>query len=45
MKKVVVGAAMLFSGVIGLEGRFIACALTVEPGGRMSLHVVALYSA
>ena len=34
MKKVVIGAAMLISGVIGLVGQFIACALTVQPGGR-----------
>ena len=34
MKKVVIGAAMLISGVIGLVGWFIACALTVQPGGR-----------
>ena len=34
MKKVVIGAAMLLSGVIGLVGWFIACALTVQPGAR-----------
>lgn len=34
MKKVVIGSAMLLSGVIGLVGWFIACALTVQPGGR-----------
>ena len=34
MKKVITGAAMLLSGVIGLVGWFIACALTVQPGAR-----------
>ena len=34
MKKVILGAAMLISGVIGLVGWFIACALTVQPGAR-----------
>ena len=34
MKKVILGAAMLMSGVIGLVGWFIACALTVQPGAR-----------
>ena len=34
MKRVVIGAAMLLSGVIGLVGWFIACALTVQPGAR-----------
>lgn len=34
MKKVIFGAAMLISGVIGLVGWFIACALTVQPGAR-----------
>ena len=34
MKKVIFGAAMLISGVIGLVGWFIACALTVQPGGK-----------
>ena len=34
MKKVIIGAAMLLSGVIGLVGWFIACALTVQPGAR-----------
>lgn len=34
MKKVVIGAAMLLSGVIGLVGWFIACTLTVKPRGR-----------
>lgn len=32
MKKVIAGAAMLLSGVIGFVGWFIACALTVQPG-------------
>ena len=34
MKKVIIGAVMLLSGVIGLVGWFIACALTVQPGAR-----------
>ena len=34
MKKVITGAAMLLSGVIGVVGWFIACALTVQPGAR-----------
>jgi len=34
MKKVILGAAMLISGVFGLVGWFIACALTVQPGAR-----------
>lgn len=34
MKKVIAGAAMLLSGVIGLVGWFIACAITVQPGAR-----------
>ena len=34
MKKVILGATMLISGVIGLVGWFIACALTVQPGAR-----------
>jgi len=34
MKKVITGAAMLISGVIGFVGWFIACALTVQPGAR-----------
>ena len=34
MKKVIIGATMLLSGVIGLVGWFIACALTVQPGAR-----------
>ena len=34
MKKVIIGAAMLLSGVIGFVGWFIACALTVQPGAR-----------
>lgn len=34
MKKVITGAAMLLSGVIGFVGWFIACALTVQPGAR-----------
>lgn len=34
MKKVVIGAAMLLSRVIGLVGWFIACTLTVKQGGR-----------
>lgn len=34
MKKVISGAAMLISGVIGFVGWFIACALTVQPGAR-----------
>ena len=34
MKRVVIGTAMLLSGVIGLVGWFIACALTVQPGAR-----------
>ena len=34
MKKVIAGAAMLLSGVIGLVGWFIACALTVQLGAR-----------
>ena len=34
MKRVVIGAAMLLSGVIGLVGWFIACALTVQLGAR-----------
>ena len=34
MKKVILGAAMLISGVIGLVGWVIACALTVQPGAR-----------
>ena len=32
--KVVIGAAMLLSGVIELVGWFIACTLTVKPRGR-----------
>ena len=34
MKKVILGAAMLLSGVIGFVGWCIACALTVQPGAR-----------
>lgn len=34
MKKVIIGAAMLISGVIGLVGWFIACAITVQPGAK-----------
>lgn len=34
MKKVISGATMLLSGVIGFVGWFIACALTVQPGAR-----------
>ncbi|MBQ2935150.1 MAG: hypothetical protein IJD96_02830 [Lachnospiraceae bacterium] len=34
MKKVILGAAMLISGVFGLVGWFIAGALTVQPGAR-----------
>ena len=34
MKRVIIGAAMLISGVIGFVGWFIACALTVQPGAR-----------
>ena len=34
MKKVITGATMLISGVIGFVGWFIACALTVQPGAR-----------
>lgn len=34
MKKVILGASMLISGVFGLVGWFIACALTVQPGAR-----------
>ena len=34
MKKVILGATMLISGVVGVVGWFIACALTVQPGAR-----------
>lgn len=34
MKKIITGAAMLISGVIGFVGWFISCALTVQPGAR-----------
>ena len=34
MKKVIIGATMLLSGITGLVGWFIACALTVQPGAR-----------
>ncbi len=32
MKKVILGAFMLLSGVIGFVGWMIACVLTVQPG-------------
>ena len=34
MKKVILGASMLISGVFGLVGWFIEYALTVQPGAR-----------